>query len=246
MRTPRWRAGLAQLELPAGAMHIWRADLTRCSGGLESLLSDEERERMLGFHDSRKGALWLRSRGLLRALLGGYTNVPPGDLVFEQEGRYGKPRLTAQDGTPPLHFNLSHSGERALFAFYGGGPVGVDIERPRPGLDAVRLARRVLDPADAVRLQRLRAAMRGRAFLAAWVLREASVKRQASALIRAGQDGERASGWHTVFDAGDGYLAAVASLRAPGRVAYLEANDWPGASPPVRPAHLLERAPTTV
>jgi 4'-phosphopantetheinyl transferase len=245
MRTPGWRAGLAQLELPPGALHIWRADLTRLSGGLGSLLCAEERERMLRFHDSRKGELWLRSRGLLRALLGGYTSVPPGDVVFEQEGRYGKPRLAAREATPQPHFNLSHSGERALFAFYRDAPVGVDIERPRPGLDDVRLARRVLDHADALRLQRLRPGTRGRAFLAAWVLREASVKCQASALFRAGHDGERTSGWHTVFHAGGGHVAAVASLSAPGRVVYLEADDWPGASPPVEPAHLLDRAPTT-
>jgi 4'-phosphopantetheinyl transferase len=226
-------------------MHIWRADLTRLSSGLEPSLSAEERERMLGFLDRRKGELWLRSRGLLRALLGGYTGVPPRELVFEQEGRHGKPRLTAHEGPPQLHFNLSHSGERALFAFFWDGPVGVDIERPRLGLDDVRVARRVLVPAHALRVQRLPAGTRGRAFLAAWVLREASVKCQASGLIRAGHAGERPAGWHTVFNAGGGYTAAVASLRAPGPVAYLEANDWPGASPQVRPAHLLERAPTT-
>ena len=59
----------------------------------------------------RNRTLWIRSRGVLRALLGRYLERDPRELRFVL-GPHGKPALGREgmDAGEDLRFNLSHSG----------------------------------------------------------------------------------------------------------------------------------------
>ena len=55
-----------------------------------------------------------------------YLGLDPRALEFSR-GEHGKPML-ATPGTGPLQFNLSHSGDLALYAVSDAGAVGIDVE----------------------------------------------------------------------------------------------------------------------
>src|SRR3954452_13769624 len=117
---------MAAVELPAGAVHVWHADLSSVDSDLAGLLCGAELARAEHFPRAADGRLWARSRGLLRALLGRYLQQDPRTLRIEPDA-HGKPQLLGGPGaarTPSgsgsaasltLHFNLSHSGEIAVY-----------------------------------------------------------------------------------------------------------------------------------
>jgi 4'-phosphopantetheinyl transferase len=166
-----WAPGPQRPRLAPGAVHVWRADLTKLSPGLAELLSEDERGRGERILNKREGELWRRSRGLLRELLGRYLELEPASLRFAV-GEHGKPALDHD----PLPFNMSHSGQLALYAFSDAGAVGVDVEVVRRPIDEVAIAARMLGKGEADRLQTLDPDSRRREFLRAWARHEAELK----------------------------------------------------------------------
>jgi 4'-phosphopantetheinyl transferase len=169
-----WTPGPLRPQLADGAVHVWRADLTAAASEPAKLLSDDERARAARIVNERKGAMWGRSRGLLRALIGRYLQRDPTSLRFST-GEHGKLTL-AGDASPTLDFNVSHSGQLALYAFSDAGAVGVDVEVARRPIDEVAIAVHVLGASEAARLQALDPAARQREFLRAWTRHEAELK----------------------------------------------------------------------
>jgi 4'-phosphopantetheinyl transferase len=182
-----WAPGPKRPRLTDGAVHVWRVDLSTVSGDeLGKLLCHEERTRAARLVNARKGELWRRSRGLLRALLGRYLQRDPSSLRLAV-GEHGKPGLAMNDNQPRLgpepqvsasrlSFNLSHSGELALYAFSDAGEVGVDVEVPRRSFDDLGVARRVFGADEARRLDALEPELRRLEFLRAWTRHEAELK----------------------------------------------------------------------
>ena len=130
---PSWSPGPPEPRLDKGAVHIWRADLRAVDDELSQLLCEQERaraERLLSHSDR---ARWTRCRGVLRALLARYLGLDPRALQFSL-GEHGKPMLDTT-GPRTLQFNLSHSGELALYAFSQNAAVGIDVEASRRPLD---------------------------------------------------------------------------------------------------------------
>lgn len=169
-----WTPGPPRPALADGAVHVWRADLAAAGEHLVELLSDEERARAARFVREHDGELWRRSRGLLRELLGRYLRRDPRSLGFVV-GEHGKPTL-ADDACTRLAFNMSHSGDLALYAFSSAGAVGVDVETSRRAIDEAAIAARTLGAADAARLQSLPPSARRREFLRMWTRYEAELK----------------------------------------------------------------------
>ena len=66
---PTWPPGPARPALSEGALHVWRVELTAVSDDLAELLCAEERARGERLLNKRDAQLWMRSRGVLRALL---------------------------------------------------------------------------------------------------------------------------------------------------------------------------------
>ena len=117
--------------LGARTVHVWQADLDEAPPATAGSLSHAERARAERLPRGPARERWARARGILKTLLGGYLDADPRALRF-CAGERGKPYLAAS----PVSFNVSHSGSLAFFAFSTSGPVGVDVQLPRPALDA--------------------------------------------------------------------------------------------------------------
>jgi len=215
-----WAPGPPRPLLAAGAVHVWRAELTSVAPDLGDLLSDEERARAERILNKQEGELWRRSRGLLRELLGRYLQLEPASLRFIV-GEHGKPALRGPDSMP---FNMSHSGGLALYAFSDAGAVGVDVEVARRPVDEVAIAARMLGEGVAQRLQTLDPATRRQEFLRTWAGHEAELKCLGAGI---GEPGVAAAGhrpWVVELELGPSAGAAVATER---QARELCCWDWP-------------------
>ena len=144
------------------------------SGALGSLLDRTEQDRALRFRRPGDRERYQLGRAALRQVLGAYLDRNPAALRFRY-GPHGKPALVGVVDAAP-HFNLAHSGDLILLAFHPSRPVGVDVERLRPGLDWLPIARRILQAAVVARLESLPAEQGDAAFLEAWCRLEARLK----------------------------------------------------------------------
>jgi 4'-phosphopantetheinyl transferase len=208
-----WLAGPSRPALADDAVHVWRAELEATGEEFTGLLSAEERARGERFLHERDRKLWMRSRGVLRALIGRYLHTDGRNLAFTT-GEHGKPALLIDRASDPagLSFNLSHSGPVALYAFALTDPVGVDVELARRSVDEVAVAARILGPAAAARLQELDGESREREFLRLWVRHEAELKCLGMGIGRAEQVGRgEQRPWLADLDVGPGAAAAVAA-----------------------------------
>jgi 4'-phosphopantetheinyl transferase len=244
------------VKLSLSAVDVWRVDLREVGAEALRLLCAAERERAARIGNLARRALWMRGRATLRVLLGEYLGRG-GDEIELVAGRHGKPALgvaragsaasgsaasgsaasgsaasgSAASGSELLvHFNLSHSGPLALYAFTAAAPVGVDVElvrgrgRGEHARDEVALAERVFGAQPAERLRRLDAPTRRREFLAMWVRHEAALKCLGRGLTAGAQSSERETLWIENLDVGAGAAAALAVAEGPLELCL---RDWP-------------------
>jgi 4'-phosphopantetheinyl transferase len=215
-----WAPGPTHPRLANGAVHVWRADLSKLVGEPGELLCARERARAERLPGER-GELWARSRGTLRALLGRYLGADPGSLRFAT-GIHGKPRLIGDRGW--LRFNLSHSQQLALYAIAEEVEIGVDVQVARPGdargaLDEVAVARRAFGDSEARRLDGLEQTARERELLRLWTRHEAELKCAGTGIgggMRASAAG--ASSWIAELDVGARAAGAVAIANPPSEL----------------------------
>jgi 4'-phosphopantetheinyl transferase len=139
---------------------------------------------------------YLTAHAALRAILSRFTAA---NLEFTA-GPKGKPYLAC---VPDLHFNLSHSHERALVAVTRDGEVGVDIERVRSVPNIPAIAERFFPPGEDAPVNEAE-------FFRRWTQIEALLKARGVGLYGAGAPLE--GNWSVAeIDAGPGFAAAVAS-----------------------------------
>jgi 4'-phosphopantetheinyl transferase len=131
---PRAGHGLpARFELGAGEVHLWRADLARHLEALPTLehsLAPQETAQARRFRRASDRRRYVFAHGVLRTLLARYLQVRPGEPVF-RSARWGKPELAGG----AIRFSLSHSHDLVFCAVSRTHPVGVDVERVRPGVE---------------------------------------------------------------------------------------------------------------
>jgi 4'-phosphopantetheinyl transferase len=209
------------MRLHAGAVHIWTADLDAVDTQIERLLDEQERERAARIVREPVRQRWMAARGVLRVLLGAYTDEHPSALRFAQEAR-GKPMLDLP-GRSRLRFNLSHSGPLAVYAVTEMCAVGVDVELVARRMGAVgrpdeaALAQRVLGSATAERLRKLDPQAHRQDFLRAWVRHEAEGKRLGMGVgntpVQARTRDSRP--WIAELDLGNDAVGAIALAVAP-------------------------------
>ncbi|MDQ5908683.1 MAG: 4-phosphopantetheinyl transferase [Pseudomonadota bacterium] len=157
--------------------HLWRANLPLSEARLTTLaatLTGDEQERAARFRFPEHRDRFIAGRGLLRELLSAYLNIPAAALRFDQ-GLRGKPALTAQHGRVSLHFNLSHSGDQALYAV-ARREVGVDLEALDRRVDYAAVAKRVCTRREWAAFQALSPVDISEAFFACWTRKEAVAK----------------------------------------------------------------------
>ena len=202
---PVWVGPPSLPRLADGVVDVWRADLAACGDGVTETLTAHERERAARFLREVDRRRWARARGVLRSLLAIYLDADPSSLAFVTEAQ-GKPAL---EPLSLLRFNLSHSGEIALYALAIGREVGVDVEVGERPVDAVRLARETMGEEEARRLEALGPADRQRAFLVAWTRYEAVQKCRGTG-IGAEAPGDGAPVWASSLALGAGTIGALA------------------------------------
>jgi 4'-phosphopantetheinyl transferase len=151
-------------------------DLSRLDQ-LQQHLSEAERQRAARFHFERHRSAFIAARGILREILGETLGVDPAAIRF-QYNTYGKPSV---DG-PAVHFNVSHSGELALYAISKTREVGVDIERVNPAFAHDRIPERFFSPCEVAALRALPEGDQIDAFFRCWTRKEAYVKARGAGL----------------------------------------------------------------
>ncbi|WP_448604512.1 4'-phosphopantetheinyl transferase family protein [Thermoleptolyngbya sp.] len=175
---PVWRSSPAPKSLSSTDIHLWRVNVEGCAKNLSflaSVLSPDEQARAAKFRQEGDRTRFITCRGILRHLLSRYTSLAPSEICFSYNV-YGKPELaTSGNITPPLQFNLSHSGGLALYAFTLKDLIGVDLEQHRP-LDVLALAQSVFSEPERAVLNRLSATEQLTQFLQIWTCKEAYLK----------------------------------------------------------------------
>ena len=166
---------LEQIALPGFDGEVWTThfDMPACHiGQLATSLSSDELTRAERFAGREDRDRFIVTRASLRVLLGRHLRIAPQAVVLAY-GERGKPYV--QDRAAQIHFNLSHSGKRALYAVTTR-PVGIDVECLHRDLSWQRLARRFFTPRESAALLRLPEKRQKYAFLACWTRKEAVAK----------------------------------------------------------------------
>jgi 4'-phosphopantetheinyl transferase len=165
-------------NLHLGAVHVWTVTL-----GNSPILIDEclrrispvEQVQAQGFRRDQDRNRFLRTRAVVRTLLGHYLDVLPREIAFRYQG-FGKPSVLAPASGTWLEFNVSHSADVAVLALARSRQVGIDVEQIRElaGFDA--LAHMVCSPGELSVLSEVPAEARLPAFLRCWTRKEALLK----------------------------------------------------------------------
>ena len=155
-----WRA---IVDLPFTRLQVYQA-----------ILSPDERERAARFKHSRHQRRFTATRGILRHILARYLRTTPQDIRF-QSGPFGKPLLQGPMD-PPLHFNVAHSQQLALYAVSRDFEIGIDLEGDRKSLDYAGLAKRICSADELMTFLKLPQTDQREAFFRCWTRKEAFVK----------------------------------------------------------------------
>ncbi len=213
-------------------LHVWWANLREFDlavPALWSVLSNWERARAERFRLPRDKENFIIRHGMLRMLLGAYVGCYPSRLNLSM-GPNGKPELHRRFETGGMHFNLSHSGDVALYGFTGACPIGVDVEQIQPVPDCERIARKTFSQAETKSLMALPKELRISRFFDLWTRKEALSKAignglrssrtawprlvprpDASKLAQPSKPADAPVEWHVhSLSPREGYVAAVA------------------------------------
>ncbi len=170
-----WKLPQKKIELLPQQVDIWRVELDCHCEEIRpflAMLSEDEQKRADRFYFEGDRQRFIVARGMLRSLLGKYLQLAPEQIEFRYSTK-GKPLL--ENPYHSLHFNLSHSGDLALYAI-ASQPVGIDLEQIRPLPDAEQLAKRFFTPREAEAIASVPRAQKQAAFLNAWTRKEAYLK----------------------------------------------------------------------
>ncbi len=233
-----WPLPPAEIDLPAGEVHLWSARLDPPEDLLPqcaSVLSADERQRAERFRTGSLRNRYVAGRGTLRMLLGRYLGTDPASFALSYQS-HGKPELGLPWKTHGVEFNVSHSHELAVYAFTRSGAIGVDVEWIRPMPNAAALLERFFSPEEVWQWQQMPAERQLLAFFQGWTRKEAWLKAVGSGLsfplnefcvtldgparvlsIR-GDTVEAAQWWLESCEPCDEYVAAVAMWGKAGMV----------------------------
>ena len=138
-------------------------------------LTDPERARCLRFGRDEDRRTFAITRALVRQTLSEYGPTPPLEWRFITNAHECPFVEPAQAGTPPLHFNVSHTDGLVALAVIRGYRLGVDVERVTRVVTEGVAARHFA--AEEVRdLRALPAERQPAAFFEYWTLKEAYIK----------------------------------------------------------------------
>ena len=164
--------------LDAGVVHVWRASLRPSPAVLARLerhLDADERDRASRYRFPALREAFVAGRGVQREILSRYVDASPASLRYALSA-HGKPELSGPAAARGIRFNVSNSGDLALFAITVGRRVGVDLEWMKEMDDAMDVARRFFSAPENEVFAALPAEVRHKAFFHCWTRKEAYIK----------------------------------------------------------------------
>ena len=176
-----WRYPVEPISLNADEVHVWQVPLEMAQSDLNyfySILSPEERNRAARLIDVRLQERFIAARGWLRQILWQYIHIKPGDLKFSYN-EHGKPALIHPFNIPDsqrVEFNLSHSGDLAMYAICRQRPVGIDVEWIDDRLEMDIIAGKFFSPAELQLYRTTPAKQKASTFYTCWTQKEAYLK----------------------------------------------------------------------
>ena len=166
---------MTRIPLRTGEIHIWQATLAGSKeyvAEMRSLLSADEIQRADRFIFEKDRNRFTVARAILRLILENYGEVSARNLKFEYSPA-GKPSLASPSS---LDFNLSHSGDLAVYAIRTGTSIGIDLEKINPEIEYQELAARFFSNQENAALDSIPVQFRIEAFFRCWTRKEAYVK----------------------------------------------------------------------
>jgi 4'-phosphopantetheinyl transferase len=142
---------------------------------LSGITNLEGQHNALTFRKSVDARKYILRHGVLRIILGYYTNQNP-EQVLLSTGKNGKLELNSPVSHADIFFNLSHSNEMFLIGLSRKHQIGVDIVKLEPSYPFHATAEYILTPAEKVIMQRTEPALRYQIFFRIWALKEAILK----------------------------------------------------------------------
>jgi 4'-phosphopantetheinyl transferase len=172
-----WEVPPARQVIDSRQVQIWRARLDGVENEDEQLwklLSGLERDRADRFRFDQHRFRFLRSHGILRAILSRYCGIPAAELPIETADG-GKPFIGDRAGS--LRFNLSHSGDWMALGITAGHELGVDIEIASREVDWQVIAKDYFHPREMQAIAGIADLnQRVEVFFRVWTLKEAYLK----------------------------------------------------------------------
>ncbi|SFJ64521.1 4'-phosphopantetheinyl transferase family protein [Thermoflavimicrobium dichotomicum] len=163
-------------SFPEYEVHIWLIHFPAFLSDMNLLfdaLSPAEKHKAQQFHFQKDQHAYIISHGAVRWILSHYLNVSPAQIIFGTED-HGKP-VILEPSMPALHFNLSHSGSRALLAV-SHHPVGIDIEQIKPDFNFTELVSHIMSPPEQQCFMKLPKEKQRDHFFLLWTRKEAYIK----------------------------------------------------------------------
>ena len=166
-------------DLQRSEIHLWFADLNSLdryaiSSEVAHWLRGEEKNRYNRYQSQRQREHFLFGRVLLKTILSKYIGCAPADLKLDIDTR-GKP-FVSSDNTLSLTFNLSHSGNRVVFAVSKNQDLGVDLELIKKERAILKIAERYFSTSETRELRNLPKASQVKRFYELWTLKESVLK----------------------------------------------------------------------
>jgi len=170
-----------KLELKEKTIQVWHCNFDFNRDKIDfytSLLSKDENQRASRFKFKKDKDCYIITRGILRLLLASYLKIEVKEISFKYTS-YDKPLLAFES---ELKFNVSHSGNRAVFAFFKGTEIGVDIEKIKTDFDVLELAQNFFSKTEIASLEKQPKSELARAFFRCWTRKESFIKAEGSGL----------------------------------------------------------------
>jgi len=179
-----WPSPPAKIDLPPAEVHLWAAALDppeEFLGRCETLLSPDERQRAARFRMGPLRTRYIAARGILRILLGRYFQADAAEFSLAYQP-HGKPELGPPWNDRGMEFNVSHSGDLAVYAFARGCPIGVDVEAIRAMPNAAGLLKRFFSAGEMAQWEETPPELQEVVFFQGWTRKEAWLKAVGSGL----------------------------------------------------------------
>ena len=173
-----WNHPPPTIDISTDELHIWHASLEQTTIGLrelEACLSGEESARADRFYSRKDRDAYVVSHGVLHCILSKYLGVDPSSVSFKHD-HCGKPCVSPEINSMRLSFNMSHSGNFAVYGIKIDSLIGVDIEYMRPDVDIDSISEYAFTSAEREELGSLCTEERICGFYNCWTRKEALVK----------------------------------------------------------------------